>query len=143
MTATNDTDRIDGKYGDASCIHGSDSATTDVVVIDDDYDIKRSSAALFAGDEGGLSRGQRDCLIYLLKNHYLSHDQRPALWQVLMEHQPTIRSRLNDLYLTLHVDIEGQVAYKRRAVPDDGGDNFTTARPGLQPGTNHFARLLA
>lgn len=95
----------------------------------DDYDnfaIERSSVALFSGDEGGLTREQRDCLVYLLKNHYLSHDQKPAMWQTLMEHQSDIRARLNDLYLTLHVDLEGQVAYKRQAVPDHGGANFPT-----------------
>lgn len=92
----------------------------------DDYLIEPSSVALFSGDEGGLTREQRDCLVYLLKNHYLSHDQKPGMWQTLMEHQPLIRSRLNDLYLTLHVDLQGQVAYKRQAVPDHSGATFPT-----------------
>ncbi len=91
-----------------------------------DYVIDRSSVALFSGDEGGLTREQRDCLVYLLKNHYLSHDQKPAMWQTLMEHRSVLCARLNDLYLTLHVDLEGQVAYKRQAVPDYGGVNFPT-----------------
>jgi len=93
---------------------------------DCDDTVESSSVALFAGDEGGLSREQRDCLVYLLKNHYLSHEQKPPLWQVLMDHQPAIRARLNNLYLTLHVDREGQVAYKRQALPDNGGPNFPT-----------------
>jgi hypothetical protein len=99
---------------------------TDEVDDCDDYEIERASVALFSRDEGTLTREQRGCLVYLLKNHYLSHDQKPAVWQTLMENQPLIRSRLNDLFLTLHVDLEGQVAYKRQAVPDHGGAAFPT-----------------
>jgi hypothetical protein len=85
-----------------------------------------SSVALFAGDRGGLSRPQRDCLIHVLKHHYLSYDQRPALWEVLVEHLPLLESRLNDLFLTLHVDRAGRVAYKRQAVADTQSRSFPT-----------------
>jgi hypothetical protein len=128
-TIDNSNDDVAVDDPDDNSSHGrwdDDTTTVDDVDYDDDDLVERSSVALFAGDEGGLSREQRDCLVYLLKNHYLSHDQKPTMWQVLMEHQPAIRARLNDLYLNLHVDLEGQVAYKRQAAPDNGGPNFPT-----------------
>jgi hypothetical protein len=89
-------------------------------------DREGSTVALFAGDEGGLSRDVRTCLVFLLKHRYLSRDTRPDLWAVLMLNEPSLRSRLNDLFLTLHVDLDGEVAYKRQAVPDSGNARFPT-----------------
>jgi hypothetical protein len=54
------------------------------------------------------------------------------LWYVLIEHQALLRSRLNDLFLTLHVDFEGEVAYKRQA----------TALRSSQPGCAQIAWVL-
>ena len=94
--------------------------------IGDWHEAESSTVALFTGDRGGLSRPQRDCLVYLLKHRYVSHDQRPDLWNVLVEHRPLIESRLNDLFLSLQVDLVGQVAYKRQAVPDNPTKSFPT-----------------
>lgn len=101
---------------------------TDTAEFEDDWDdlTERSAVALFAGDEGGLSAAQRTCLVYLLKNRFLSRHTRSDLWDVLIEHQGLLRSRLNDLFLTLHVDREGEVAYKRQAVPDNRTTRFPT-----------------
>jgi hypothetical protein len=95
---------------------------------EDDWDDpgERSTLALFAGDEGGLSAAQRQCLVYLLKQRYLSSHTRPDLWDVLLEHEALLQSRLNDLFLTLHVDRQGEVAYKRQAVPDNRAARFPT-----------------
>ena len=87
---------------------------------------ERSSGALFAGDEGGLSFPQRRCLVALLKARYISRHTHPELWKVLEAHQQLLSARLNDLFLTLHVDVEREVAYKRQAVPDDDGPKFPT-----------------
>jgi hypothetical protein len=102
--------------------------TTDMAEFGEGLDelVERSTVALFAGDEGGLSLTQRYCLLYLLKNRYLSRLVRPDMWDVLLEHQGLMRSRLNDLFLTLHVDVEGEVAYKRQAVPDSRTARFPT-----------------
>lgn len=102
--------------------------TTDTPEFADGWDdfVERSTVALFAGDEGGLSLAQRNCLVYLLKNRYLSRLIRPDLWDVLIEHQLLLRSRLNDLFLTLQVDPEGEVAFKRQAVPDNRTTRFPT-----------------
>lgn len=85
-----------------------------------------SSVALFAGDEGGLSAAQRTCLVYLLKHRYLSRQLRSDLWEVLVQHERLLQSRLNDMFLTLHVDLQGEVAYKRQAVPDNRTNRFPT-----------------
>jgi hypothetical protein len=86
----------------------------------------RSSVALFSGDSGGLSFDERRCLVRLLKDRYLSKDTHPDLWEVLVRHEDSLRARLNDLFLTLQIDRQSEVAYKRQAVPDDGERRFPT-----------------
>ena len=87
---------------------------------------ERSSVALFSGDEGGLSFDQRRCLVKILKDRYLSKDTHPDLWAVLVHSEEVLQGRLNDLFLTLQMDKEGEVAYKRQAIPDDGERRFPT-----------------
>jgi hypothetical protein len=100
---------------------------TDPPVLDDwDEPSEPFSVALFSGDAGGLPLEQRRCLVRLLKERYLSRDAHPELWEVLVRNEEVLRSRLNDLFLTLHVDREGEVAYKRQAVPDDSQRRFPT-----------------
>jgi len=45
---------------------------------------------------------------------------------VLVRNEAVLCSRLNDLFLTLHVDHVAEVAYKRQAVPDEGQKRFPT-----------------
>lgn len=85
-----------------------------------------SSVALFGGDAGALSFEQRRCLVRLLKERYLSKDVHPQLWEVLLRDEAVLRSRLNDLFLTLHVDRHSEVAYKRQAIPDESQKRFPT-----------------
>lgn len=85
-----------------------------------------SSVALFSGDAGGLPFEQRRCLVRILKERYLSKDAHPDLWEVLIRNEDVLRSRLNDLFLMLHVDHKAEVAYKRQAVPDEGQRRFPT-----------------
>lgn len=100
---------------------------TDVPDFDDwDPSAESSSVALFSGDAGGLPFEQRRCLIRILKERYLSKDAHPDLWEVLVRNEDVLRSRLNDLFLTLHVDRESEVAYKRQAVPDESQKRFPT-----------------
>ena len=102
--------------------------TADAIDCQDDSDAfgVPSTVALFAGDEGGLSYDQRRCLVGLLKNRYVSRHTHPELWEILIEHRALLQARLNDLFLTLHVDLQGEVAYKRQAVPDSRTIRFPT-----------------
>lgn len=82
---------------------------------------EESTLALFVGDEGGLSERQRRTLVTLLKHRYISAETHEDEWRTLTETPAAIRSRLNDLFLDLHLDTTHEVAFKRQAVPDTGG----------------------
>ncbi|GAB2982605.1 DUF4194 domain-containing protein [Nocardioides montaniterrae] len=78
------------------------------------------SVSLFEGDEGGLDLAQRCTLVTLLKQRFISHRTHPRDWQVLVEHERLLRSRLNDLFLDLVIDDHREVAWKRQAVSETG-----------------------
>ena len=81
--------------------------------------------SLFEGDEGGLSVEQRRTLVLLLKHRYISAALQPAEWQTLLKSQSLLKSRLNDVFLDLHVDHHYEVAFKRQALAE-GGERFPT-----------------
>ncbi|WP_018504174.1 DUF4194 domain-containing protein [Parafrankia discariae] len=93
-----------------------------------DADIDGRSLSLFEGDEGSLTYEQRRTLVYLLKHRYVSAEQNPAEWHTLLDSRLVLRSRLNDLFLDLHVDPHAQVAFKRRAIPEGDGQFPTLLR---------------
>lgn len=78
------------------------------------------SLAMFEGDTGTLYSEQRRCLHALLKHRYISADRHPEQWAVLIADHDLIKSRLNDLYLELHVDREYRIAFKRQARTETG-----------------------
>ncbi|MEU6720405.1 DUF4194 domain-containing protein [Nonomuraea sp. NPDC046802] len=92
----------------------------------EDFDDAEESLAVFEGDEGGLTLEQRKSLVSLLKSRYISCEQHPAEWRTLLESETIIKSRLNDLFLDLHVDRHYEVAFKRQAQPEGGGGRFPT-----------------
>ncbi len=82
----------------------------------DDFDVEdEHSVSLFEGDEGGLEYAQRHALVTLLKQRFISARTHPRDWQVLVDHERVLRSRLNDLFLDLAVDSHREVAWKRQA----------------------------
>jgi len=83
------------------------------------------SVSLWEGDEGGLEYAQRQALVALLKQRFISARSHPRDWRVLVEHERVLRSRLNDLFLELHVDPLREVAWKRQAVAE-AGQRFPT-----------------
>lgn len=93
-----------------------DSLTDDDAEPDDS-----SSLALFEGDTGGLTLPQRKTLVALLKHRFITAAKQPTEWRVLLDAEDHLRSRLNDLFLELHIDRHRQVAFKRQAVPEGGG----------------------
>lgn len=93
----------------------------------DDIDREPSSTlALFEGDRGGLPLAQRKALVVLLKQRFISAQTHPKEWRALMEAPEAIRSRLNDLFMDLHLDREREVAYKHQVAPEAGGRPFPT-----------------
>ncbi|WKN47024.1 DUF4194 domain-containing protein [Nocardioides sp. Arc9.136] len=79
-----------------------------------------TSVSLWEGDEGGLEHAQRHALVTLLKQRFISARTHPRDWQVLVEHERVLRSRLNDLFLDLVVDRVREVAWKRQATSETG-----------------------
>jgi hypothetical protein len=84
-------------------------------------DEERTSLSLFEGDEGELTLEQRKTLLLLLKQRYLSAAQHSTAWRTLLESEMLIKSRLNDLFLDLHVDHRYELAFKRQAQPEGDG----------------------
>ncbi|GGO74879.1 DUF4194 domain-containing protein [Nocardioides deserti] len=78
------------------------------------------SVSLWEGDEGGLEQAQRQALVTLVKQRFVSARTHPRDWQVLVEHERVLRSRLNDLFLDLAIDRDREVAWKRQAVSETG-----------------------
>ena len=91
-----------------------------------EYDeLDDQGVSLFEGDEGGLEYAQRHALVTLLKQRFISARTHPRDWQVLLEHERLLRSRLNELFLDLQVDRVREVAWKRQAVAE-GSARFPT-----------------
>lgn len=78
------------------------------------------SVAMFEGDTGQLYPEQRRCLHALLKYRYISAEQHPEHWAVLLNNHPLIKSRLNDMFLDLEINRGYRVAFKRQASTDTG-----------------------
>lgn len=103
---------------DAANAFGNFDAESTQDYEDDEPD--QTSLALFEGDTGTLFPEQRRCLHALLKQRYISAERHPEHWAVLLSNQDVIKSRLNDLFLELHVDRNFQVAFKRQASSESG-----------------------
>ncbi|TFD51345.1 DUF4194 domain-containing protein [Cryobacterium sp. Hh11] len=99
--------------------------TDDLADDDTGIDSDPASLSLFEGDEGGLSVEQRRTLVLLLKHRYISSALQPAEWQTLLKSQSLLKSRLNDVFLDLHVDLHYEIAFKRQALAE-GGERFPT-----------------
>ena len=88
----------------------------------DSSEVDRSTLALFSGDDGALSLEQRRALVSLMRNKFVSAAGNPVEWRVIREHSRLIKSRLNDMFLDLHLDLQHGVAYKRKVISDSGAD---------------------
>lgn len=117
------TDTTDGTEVDDLRVDVTDvvEAARDVAPDEDDEREASTSVALFEGDEGRLDLAQRKVLVALLKHRFITARTHPVEWRTLVRHTLLVRSRLNELFLDLHVDTDREVAFKRQAVPDGGG----------------------
>lgn len=85
-----------------------------------------SSFALFEGDEGRLDEPQRRALVALLRHTYVSARTHTDEWRAITDGEHQLRSRLNDLFLELHVDRDREVAWKRQARSESQRRSFPT-----------------
>ncbi|MGM1058922.1 DUF4194 domain-containing protein [Saccharothrix sp. Mg75] len=85
-----------------------------------------STLSLFEGDEGGLLLAQRQVLVHLVKEPFISAQTHPRDWRMLVGNPRPIRSRLNDMFMVLELDLQREVAFTRQASPEGGGRRFPT-----------------
>lgn len=79
----------------------------------------QATEGLYPGDQGELPLEARRVLIKLLSGPVLDAQRHGQLWPVLMREEARLRARLSELFLTLVVDSEQEVAFVRQA---DTGD---------------------
>ncbi len=102
-------------------------APVDQVVTDDEHEERdESTFALFEGDEGRLDEPQRRALVALLRHTYVSARTHADEWRAITDGEHQLRSRLNDLFLELHVDRDREVAWKRQARSESQRRAFPT-----------------
>ena len=85
----------------------------DTVAMEQDPD------AYFAGDRGVLDPAVRRVLVRLLQRRFVLAERNPDDWQVLLDNQQVIESRLHDLFVRLIVDAARGVAYKQQVRSDE------------------------
>lgn len=108
-------EELDDAISPASRTDSAESFDAFVTQDHEDDEADQTSLAMFEGDTSTLFPEQRRCLHALLKHRYISAERHPEHWSVLISDQGAIKSRLNDLFLELHVDRDFQVAFKRQA----------------------------
>lgn len=62
----------------------------------------------------------RRALVSLLTNRYVTRSRNVSAWKGLVDFESQIRARLADLYLSLELDLERGVAFKRQVDIEDG-----------------------
>lgn len=80
---------------------------------------KTEEARLFDGDSGELALDARRALVQLLVGPAIDGRRQQKLWSALLTHEAAIRSRLSDLFLTLVIDTEAQVAFTRQVQAEE------------------------
>jgi uncharacterized protein DUF4194 len=121
-----DPDGLDPDDGAEAGGHaGTTPSWLDHLTDDDAEPEDATSLAQWEGDAGTLNPAQRKTLVVLLKHRFITDAKQPTEWRVLIESESLIRSRLNDLFLDLHLDRVRGVAFKRQAV-SEAGERFPT-----------------
>lgn len=85
---------------------------------DDAAPVEEAASGLWPGDTGTLREQSRRAFVHLVRGPYLSAQRHSNLWNALLNDQDAIGSRLADMFLTLVVDTEAQVAFVRNTEVD-------------------------
>lgn len=81
---------------------------------------------LFDGDQGRLNLAQRKALVAVLHHRFITAQSKPKEWRALIANPRLIESRLNDMFLELHIDPAREVAYKRQVTAEGEPSQFPT-----------------
>ncbi|KAB1654309.1 DUF4194 domain-containing protein [Pseudoclavibacter chungangensis] len=66
-----------------------------------------------------LPRPARKALVILLTHRFITRAKQPDAWKALLDSEPDIRARLDELFLELVIDRDHEVAFKRQNGEDD------------------------
>lgn len=61
-----------------------------------------------------LPREARTALVTLLTSRFITRAKHPDAWRALLDNEADIRARLAEMFLTLHLDLAHEVAFKRQ-----------------------------
>lgn len=70
-------------------------------------------------DPSQLPWKARRALVALLSSRYLSRSRNKVAWEGLIAYEQDIRSRLDEMFLDLEVDLQAEVAFKRQREGED------------------------
>jgi hypothetical protein len=94
---------------------------------DTEIDLETDAEGVFKADpenldtsaSGRLPEPARRALIALLMNRYVWRGRSRAAWEGVLAYEDDLRARLDEMYLDLIVDHDGEVAFKRQQDGDD------------------------
>lgn len=96
-----------------------DEIINDIETEISDDEILTNENHLFIEDSGEIPLTVRRVLIQLLTGPFIDGKRHPKNWQILINHEKVIRSRLYELFLELIIDDEQQVAFLRQVNTDE------------------------
>ena len=99
-------------------------------------------AALFEGDCGTLSYGQRKALTALVKLRYVSSLQEPETWLEVERSEDELTGVLNNLFLDLVVDRRYEVAYAVQASAESSQPFPNALKPAARLKRDHTVLLM-
>ncbi|MGC5171615.1 DUF4194 domain-containing protein [Microbacterium sp. DT81.1] len=82
----------------------------------------------FPSDTGTLDYAARCAYVQLMRKTYISFEFDRDHWSAVLDFESELRSRMNDLFLELRVDMRRQIAMKWQ-VPAENGDVAALIRP--------------
>ncbi|MEU4607621.1 DUF4194 domain-containing protein [Kribbella sp. NPDC023972] len=66
-----------------------------------------------------LAMPARRALVSLLTNRFITRSRNRAAWDAVLDYESEIGERLDDMFMTLEVDRDYEVAFKRKVTDDD------------------------
>ena len=73
---------------------------------------------LFDGDVGDASVDARMVITFLMRHRVLLGRDDPAVWDALVEHEPTVVRHFHNMYIDVVIDRGARVAFKQQVAPD-------------------------
>jgi len=93
---------------------------TDTIADDTDLDEVEAVTADAFGDAADerLPVAARRALVTLLTSRFITRATHPEAWSGLVDYEDDVRARLEELFLTLTIDRDHEVAFKRQSAED-------------------------